>query len=575
MILLCIALLLHLCSAKFGQTISKHNPDIPAFLYSTVSSFRINAHAAPPNTFRNLRTKTPSRAPFGSHVDISFGTEGRIARNYSLKLELNDDILSKDYQITLNGNKLSNSTKSTAYKADLPNNKGWVRVTLVANHPELFHAFVFHADEIDMIVVEPYETSELSRTSSLHDDNVAHRKLREDTSNHPTRMVAYSHVKDVHPEVQKDTESTWHATRRLLHAMSNQKHSQDRRLDAMGTEATKQIMAKKNTYKDTYTGGKAIGCPDTQQKLIMGLAADAGFYQGVSGTTDASGADKVAAFISNTMNLANVLFAEQFNVFLSIGEYVMYSTASASPTWSGGNWNQAPSKVHGDWNGGGKSVDGCPISKEDVPDTFEGPPREFPPNDYLRRIREWTNNEMSKETSGRGMNYGLWHVFTACFPAPGILGVASMGATCTTFNSGWSTLSTFTWSIFTHEVGHNFGAHHTMTEGGIMSYDNAPEFVFKGENPQQVCNHIAEARLDKLNFQSVPGSVCYTDFLSGTCGNYILEPGEDCDGGSCCTNECKLKPTSYCNYEEFYVGLDGITIKSSINECCTSYCKPR
>ena len=123
---------------------------------------RNTVKAAPPNTFRNLRTKTPSRAPFGSHVDISFGTEGRIARNYSLKLELNDDILSKDYQITLNGNKLSNSTKSTAYKADLPNNKGWVRVTLVANHPELFHAFVFHADEIDMIVVEPYETSELS-----------------------------------------------------------------------------------------------------------------------------------------------------------------------------------------------------------------------------------------------------------------------------------------------------------------------------------------------------------------------------------------------------------------------------
>ena len=572
MILLCIALLLHLCSAKFGQTISKHNPDIPAFLYSTVSSFRINAHAAPPNTFRNLRTKTPSRAPFGSHVDISFGTEGRIARNYSLKLELNDDILSKDYQITLNGNKLSNSTKSTAYKADLPNNKGWVRVTLVANHPELFHAFVFHADEIDMIVVEPYETSELSRTSSFHDDNVAHRKLREDTSNHPTRMVAYSHVKDVHPEVQKDTESTWHATRRLLHAMSNQKHSQDRRLDTMGTEATKQIMAKKNTYKDSYKGGKENGCPDTQQKLIMGLAADASFYQGVSGTTDASGADKVAAFITNTMNLANVLFAEQFNVFLSIGEYVMYSTTSASPTWSGGNWNQASSKVHGDWNGAvtSKSVDGCSISKEDLPDTEDT-------DDYLTRFKEWTNNEMSEETSGRGMNYGLWHAFTACFPGPGTVGLAFLAVTCTTINSGWTTLKYGTWETFTHEVGHNFGAAHTMEEGGVMSYDKAPEFVFKGPNPQEVCNHIATARLQSgnLRLHRMPGSVCYTDFLSGTCGNSILEPGEDCDGGSCCTNECKLKPTSYCNYEEFYVGLDGTTIKSSINECCTSYCKPR
>ena len=125
MILLCIALLLSSCTEalNFGQTTSKHNPDIPAFLYSTVTSLHINAHATPPKSFRNLQTKTPSRAPFGSHIELTFGIEGRIARNYSLQLELNDDILSKEYQITLNGNKLSKSTKSTAYKADLPNNK--------------------------------------------------------------------------------------------------------------------------------------------------------------------------------------------------------------------------------------------------------------------------------------------------------------------------------------------------------------------------------------------------------------------------------------------------------------------
>ena len=358
MILLCCIYILFTCTEalNFGQTTSKHNPDIPAFLYSTVTSLHINAHATPPKSFRNLQTKTPSRAPFGSHIELTFGIEGRIARNYSLQLELNDDILSKEYQITLNGNKLSKSTKSTAYKADLPNNKGWVRVTLVANHPELFHAFVYHADEIDMIVVEPYETSDLSRTSSIHDDNVAHRKLREDTSNHPTRMVAYSHGKDVHPAVQKDTESSWHTTRRLFHAMSTRKQSQDRRLDAMG----KVVRDSVSTYLGPY--GKASGCPGTQQKLKMGLAADAGFYTGVSGTSASSGADKVAAYINNMINIANVIYADQFNVFLSIGEYVMYSTTNASPNWSGGDWNQSPNDVSAA-AGSARGDQGCYISR--------------------------------------------------------------------------------------------------------------------------------------------------------------------------------------------------------------------
>ena len=74
MILLCIALLLHLCSAKF-QTISKHNPDIPAFLYSTVSSFRINAHAV-------LQINKPINQPeievYFSNLPLSYGNNDHL-----------------------------------------------------------------------------------------------------------------------------------------------------------------------------------------------------------------------------------------------------------------------------------------------------------------------------------------------------------------------------------------------------------------------------------------------------------------------------------------------------------------
>ena len=59
---------------------------------------------------------------------------------------------------------------------------------------------------------------------------------------------------------------------------------------------------------------------------------------------------------------------------------------------------------------------------------------------------------MSEETSGRGMNYGLWHAFTACFPGPGTVGLAFLAVTCTTINSGWTTLKYGTWETFTHEV---------------------------------------------------------------------------------------------------------------------------
>jgi len=62
------------------------------------------------------------------------------------------------------------------------------------------------------------------------------------------------------------------------------------------------------------------------------------------------------------------------------------------------------------------------------------------------------------------------------------------------------------------------------------------------------------------------------DYSASTCGNNELEPGEDCDGGSCCTNECKLKPTTHCNYETY--SASGVKLTTT-NECCTSYCKPR
>ena len=208
-------------SPSTGFSTSNHNPDVPAFLYSSVTSFAIQTNVRPNS--RALQALDPSKAPYGSHIELSFGIEGRLARNYTkILLELNQELFSNEYVVTLDGQPITSAGVNTAYKTELPNNMGWARVTLVPNHPDLFHAFIFHAEEEDMVVVEPLQTSELSRTTSLHDPT--HRDLRRLLNNEKKGiMVAYLHSQDAHPDVQSDSASTWQKTRRVLKSMAKRR----------------------------------------------------------------------------------------------------------------------------------------------------------------------------------------------------------------------------------------------------------------------------------------------------------------------------------------------------------------
>jgi len=87
---------------------------------------------------------------------------------------------------------------------------------------------------------------------------------------------------------------------------------------------------------------------------------------------------------------------------------------------------------------------------------------------YLQNLRIW------RQTNARQI-YGEWQILTDCFPPPGTIGVAFLGAVCGDYGVGVNSWTDETWLTVAHEVGHNIGAEHSFEEGqgqtgGIMDY---------------------------------------------------------------------------------------------------------
>ncbi|KJE89186.1 hypothetical protein CAOG_00706 [Capsaspora owczarzaki ATCC 30864] len=236
--------------------------------------------------------------------------------------------------------------------------------------------------------------------------------------------------------------------------------------------------------------------------LTQSVAVDYGLYLDWGGSASA-----VKTKIAETMATTNVVYNTQVGVFLKLGLVVLKSSLDSTA------WNQKP------------STPGQRTCTNDI-------------NKVLTDFTSWRQTRPASEP------YGLWHLFTNCFPPSGTVGLAYVGTLCSsTSNTGVSSDSSQFWITHAHETGHNFGAQHTFGFGGIMDYGDGKylgEYQFyTAQNKAEMCTEIQST----LASTSVPS--CWTPY-SPTCGNGVVEPSEECDVSSSCCKNCKLTSGSQC-----------------------------
>jgi hypothetical protein len=195
----------------------------------------------------------------------------------------------------------------------------------------------------------------------------------------------------------------------------------------------------------------------------------------------------------------------------------------------------------------------------------------------LENFNNWRNAEFNENDNA--------HLITGVDFDGNTVGLAGLGAMCGSQSSGINqyTNDMDTISTMAHELGHNFGMHHDSgTEKTITgkSFDasQCPESCFimaaisdpnvKCDNPGVLATadvwtacskHYVESYLTDSAPQCLTNVV---DTGAASCGNGLVETGEDCDAGasssSCCTSECKWATGAECDADD---------------ECCDASCR--
>ncbi len=172
------------------------------------------------------------------------------------------------------------------------------------------------------------------------------------------------------------------------------------------------------------------------RQISVGFVADYGYTVAEGGATGAAN-----AITSIVANANNYIYNRQVNMKIVVGATLIKTTAAQGQ--------------YETWNTGATSC--VTIDTK------------------LNYFAQWRGAVKTDQ--------GLWHLLTNCYPAPGTVGLASMGVMCmqqltsagviVSSSTGVSSKTSPTWLTVAHEIGHNFDASHAFqlgqgTTGGIM-----------------------------------------------------------------------------------------------------------